>query len=76
MCVAVSGKLIERSGRQGKVEINGNLLPVELGLVGAQVGDYVLIHAGCAISVLPKSENDALEELFSLLSEVLDEERR
>jgi hydrogenase expression/formation protein HypC len=76
MCVAVSGRLIERSGRQGKAEINGNIIPVELGLVSAQVGDYVLIHAGCAISVIPKSENEELEELFSLLSEVIDEERR
>jgi hydrogenase expression/formation protein HypC len=76
MCVAVSGRLIERSGRRGKVEINGNILPVELGLVNASVGDFVLLHAGCAISVLDKKENEALEELFSLLSEVTDEERR
>ena len=76
MCVAVSGRLIERSGRRGKVEISGNILSVELGLVGAEVGDYVLVHAGCAISILPKREQEELEELFSLLNEVINEERR
>ena len=76
MCVAVSGRLIERSGRRGKVEISGNILSVELGLVGAKVGDYVLVHAGCAISILPKREQEELEELFSLLNEVINEERR
>jgi hydrogenase expression/formation protein HypC len=76
MCVAVSGRLIERSGRQGKVDIRGNIVPVELGLVGAEVGDFVLVHAGCAISILRQSESEELEELFSLLSEVAGEERR
>ncbi|WP_242941223.1 HypC/HybG/HupF family hydrogenase formation chaperone [Sporobacter termitidis] len=68
--------MIERSGHQGKVEISGNILPVELGLVGAKVGDDVLIHAGCAISILQKKEKEELEELFGLLNEVIDEERR
>jgi hydrogenase expression/formation protein HypC len=74
--VAVSGKLIERSGHRGKADVRGNILPVELGLVRAEVGDDVLIHAGCAISVLQKGERETLDELFDLLSEVLDEERR
>ena len=76
MCVAVSGRLIERTGHKGKVEINGNILSVELGLVDAQLGEYVLIHAGCAISILKKNEKEELDELFSLLLEAINEERR
>jgi hydrogenase expression/formation protein HypC len=75
MCVAISGKLIEKNGRRGKADIGGNILPVELGLVDADIGDYVLVHAGCAVSVLPKEEHEALDELYALLSETVTDER-
>ncbi len=74
MCIAVPGKLIWKNEGQGKVDINGNILPVQLGLVCAQVGDYVLVHAGCAITVLPKDEHEELDELLRLLREVTDEQ--
>ncbi len=67
MCIAVSGKLIEMDGRRGKADVRGNVLSVELGLVDAQLGDYVLIHAGCAISVVSKEESDELDELLELI---------
>lgn len=69
MCVAVSGKLIEKEGNRGKVDIRGNIITVELGIVQAKIGDYLLIHAGCAISVLSKNENDELEELIDLIGD-------
>ncbi len=67
MCIAVSGKLIEMDGRRGKADVRGNVLSVELGLVDAKLGDYVLIHAGCAISVVSKEESDELDELLELI---------
>jgi len=73
MCIAVAGTLIEADGRRGKVDIQGNILDVELGAVRAKAGDAVLVHAGCAISVLKKEEKDELDELFALLDEMNDE---
>ncbi len=67
MCIAVPGKLIEINGRRGKVDVRGNILTVELGLVDAKLGDYILVHAGCAISVVSKEENDELNELLDLV---------
>lgn len=67
MCVAIPGKLIEKLGSRGSVDIKGNIVPVELGLVQAEVGDHVLIHAGCAISVLDKNEAEELEELLNIV---------
>lgn len=69
MCIAVSGELIEKTDSRGKVNIKGNIIPVELGIVQAIVGDYLLVHAGCAISVLSKDENDELKELLDLLDD-------
>jgi hydrogenase expression/formation protein HypC len=67
MCIAVPGKLIEIAGTRGKVDVRGNILPVELGLVQASIGDYLLIHAGCAISVVPQSEAEEIQELLDLV---------
>ncbi len=67
MCIAVPGKLIEMDGRRGKADVRGNILTVELGLVDAKLGDYILVHAGCAISVVSKEESDELNELLELI---------
>ena len=73
MCVAVPGKLIEINNNIGKVDFSGNLVNVELGLVRAKVGDFLLVHAGCAIEVLSNESAQELLDLFKELEEVLDE---
>jgi hydrogenase expression/formation protein HypC len=64
MCVAVSGKLIEKDGVRGKVNVRGNVIAVELGIVDAEVGDYVLVHAGCAITRMSRAQSDELDALL------------
>jgi hydrogenase expression/formation protein HypC len=63
MCLAVPGKIVEVDGRVARVEYDGGLVR-EAGLdvvPEAGVGDYVLVHAGYAISLLDEAE--ALETL-------------
>lgn len=67
MCVAVSGVLVEKQGSVGKVDIRGNVIAVELGIVDAEVGEHVLVHAGCAIAKVTREES---EELDTLLREI------
>ncbi len=69
MCIAVAGMVVEKDGTKGKVNVRGNLLSAELSLVDANVGDYVLLHAGCAISRIQKSEVEELDELFGQMEE-------
>ena len=69
MCIAVAGKVIQINDTRGKVDISGNILDVELGIVAAKEGDYVLVHAGCAISVIDKTEAEELQALMKLLDE-------
>ena len=70
MCVAVPGKLIEiESGEsRGRVDVRGNIMPVELGVVRAKVGDYVLLHAGCAIAVMQRGEAEELDNLLTSIN--------
>ncbi len=67
MCVALPGKVIENDGFVGKVDFQGNIVNVSMGVVDAQVGDYVLVHAGCAIEVMKK---DAAQEIIDLFAEL------
>ena len=64
MCVAVSGVLIDKQGSMGKVDIRGNVIAVELSIVDAEVGEHVLVHAGCAIAKVTREESDELDALL------------
>jgi len=67
MCVAVPGKIIEIKGDIAKVNIMDNITEVNIKLVSAHLGDYVLIHAGCVLEVMKK---DAAEELLWMFKEL------
>ena len=67
MCVAMPGRVKSLDGDSAVVDVAGNQFAVNIGLVSPNVGDYVLIHAGCAVQVLPQDE---AEELASLFAEV------
>jgi hydrogenase expression/formation protein HypC len=61
MCLAVPGRVMEVTGedllRQGRVDFYGVLRDVSLAAVPeARVGDYVIVHAGMALSVLDEAE--------------------
>ncbi|MDS1028979.1 HypC/HybG/HupF family hydrogenase formation chaperone [Bacillota bacterium LX-D] len=70
MCVAIPGKVLELSGKVGKVDFNGNIINVDVSLVKAQVGDYVLVHAGCAIEVMKEEQAKEILSIFKELEEV------
>jgi len=62
MCLAVPVKIVEIEGTRGVVDFAGNRRSASLMLVPeAKVGNYVLLHAGFAITLL--AEADALESL-------------
>jgi len=60
MCLAVPGKIIECRGSEALVDFQGNRLNVCMTLTPeAATGDWVLVHAGFALSTI--AERDALE---------------
>jgi hydrogenase expression/formation protein HypC len=70
MCIAIPGKVLEIKDHKGVVSFNGAEMNVHMGMVEANVGDYVLVHAGCAIEVLPEDRAKEMMELFSELEEI------
>jgi hydrogenase expression/formation protein HypC len=69
MCLAIPARVTRVNGDRAQVDFGeGVLREVNITLVEAQVGDYVLVHAGYAIQTVDRK--DALETL-SLWNEIL-----
>ena len=67
MFIAVPGRVVEITDNIAKVDFNGNTVKVNTGIVDPKVGQYVLVHAGCAIEVM---EKDKAQELIDLFDEI------
>lgn len=67
MCVAATGKVIEKKGKDAVVDFHGNQVMARAGLVDVEEGDYVLVHAGC---IIQKVSNIEVEELENLQKEM------
>jgi hydrogenase expression/formation protein HypC len=75
MCLAIPGKVLTREENPlgmttGRVSFGGIVKEVSLAyLPEAQVGDYVLVHVGFALS---KIDEDEAMEVFRYLREIDD----
>ncbi len=74
MCLAVPMQVISTDGETLVAEIDGVKRPASLIMLGEDVavGDYVLIHAGFAISRL---DEDEARETLALMRECLEKGR-
>lgn len=62
MCLAIPAKILKRRGALAKVDFgDGTVREINISLVDAKVGEYVIVHAGFAIQVM--DEKDAKETL-------------
>jgi hydrogenase expression/formation protein HypC len=74
MCLAIPAKVVSLEEDKAKVDFGeGVLREVNITLVNANIGDYVLVHAGYAIQVL--DEKEALETI-RLWNEILEAEQK
>ena len=74
MCLAIPGKIvdIDKNKEYSLVDYGeGTKRKINVSLVDAKVGDYVLVHAGFAIQVLDEKE---AKETLNLFREMLSAE--
>ncbi|MHB8065140.1 MAG: HypC/HybG/HupF family hydrogenase formation chaperone [Ruminiclostridium sp.] len=71
MCLGLPAKVLSIDGNNSTVEMMGvsSIISIEL-IENVKVGDFVLVHAGCAIQIL--DEEDALQtiEIFNEIKEL------
>jgi hydrogenase expression/formation protein HypC len=78
MCLAIPGKIISVTGddplsRMGAVDFGGIQKNVSLAYVPeANVGDYVIVHVGFAISRVDESEANEVFEYLRQMGELLE----
>jgi hydrogenase expression/formation protein HypC len=69
MCLAIPMQIVQINGLNAEVEVDGVRRKVRLDLLpNAQLGDYVLVHAGMAIALVDEQE---AQNTLSLLKEYL-----
>ncbi len=70
MCLAIPALVITVNGQQAEVDVDGVRREVSLQLTPeVQVGDYVLLHTGYAISVIDPAE---AEETLQMLRQIAE----
>lgn len=68
MCLAVPAKITEINGSVARVDMEGNVREADVSLLeDPAIGDYVMIHAGFAIS---KYEPEEAQKTLELLREM------
>lgn len=78
MCLAIPGKVLSITGdeplqRAGRVEFGAIVKEVNLAFVPeAQVGDYVVVHVGVAISRVDESEARRVFEYLREMDELAE----
>lgn len=71
MCIAIPGEIIEINSYTAKVSIMGAETTVNIQLIDNPViGDFVLIHAGCAIEKVDKDYSDSYYQMIEPLWEL------
>lgn len=75
MCLAVPMKIITKDGFSATVEADGVSREINLRLLeDAQVGDYVLVHAGFAIEKIDEQEAKETLELMRQIVQLQGED--
>ena len=65
MCLAIPGKIVEIDKEKQHAIVDygdGTKRKANISLVDAQIGDYVLVHAGFAIQILDEKEAKEAQE--------------
>lgn len=78
MCLGIPGRIVEWVDRDkaiAKAEVSGVRRAINLGLIdGAEVGDWVLIHVGFAMSLIDEAEAEATLEFLRALGDPFEAE--
>ncbi len=74
MCIAVPGEIIDVFPTRAKVTMMGVETTINIQMIeNPKIGDFVLVHAGCAIERIDKENYD---DLFALFKGLLDEDEK
>lgn len=75
MCLAIPTRIVGIDGQMALVELGGVERQISLALTPeAEVGNYVIVHTGFALSVLDEQEAQETLRLFAEMEALANEE--
>jgi len=80
MCLAIPGQIVEivdEANHIAKVDVSGVKRNVNIALVrpeGADVGSWVLIHVGFALSIVDEEEAQETRKVLEMLGQAYEDE--
>ena len=75
MCLAIPVQIISINDTEADVKVGGITKKASLWLTPqAKVGDYVLLHAGYAISIIDEAEAEETLSIFRELAEKMEDQ--
>jgi hydrogenase expression/formation protein HypC len=77
MCLAYPGKVVELDGDFARVDFGEGTIKegVNVSLVQAKIGDFVLVHAGYAIQIVDEAEARQTLEYWRQILATVPEDR-
>lgn len=75
MCLAIPTRIVAIDGQMARVELGGVERQISLALTPeAEVGNYVIVHTGFALSVLDECEAQETLRLFAEMGALAEED--
>ena len=75
MCLAIPGKIISIQDNLAVVDFgHGTTREIDVTLVDAEVGQYVLVHTGYAIKVMDEEDASLSLKLWKEILDAMEEE--
>jgi hydrogenase expression/formation protein HypC len=77
MCLGIIARIVQIDGQKADVEFDGVTQSISLAMTPeAKVGEYVMVHAGFAISIIEQKQAAENMELFKEIKRMMEEEVR
>lgn len=77
MCLGVTARVVHIDGHKADVEFDGVTQTISIAMTPeVKIGEYVMIHAGFAISVIDQAQAEETMDLFLEIKKMMEEEER
>lgn len=77
MCLGVTARVVKIDGQKADVEFDGVTQTISIAMTPeVKIGEYVMIHAGFAISIIDQTQAEETMELFLEIKKMMEEEKQ
>lgn len=77
MCLGVTARVVKIDGQKADVEFDGVTQTISIAMTPeVKIGEYVMLHAGFAISIIDEEQAKESMELFVELKKIMEEDKR